>query len=120
MPNQDRPHDFFHVIDDFYQQQGDMEPELPTIQTHPLEDTPPGASKRPKDAFDKESYDYKLRVQQFDLNEPAAIEEYERIVQLCLDGECILRDEKSSTDRDGNFRALVSWIEIKKKKPTKH
>lgn len=119
MANQDRAHDFFQVIDHFYESEAMKEPELPVIRTHPLEDVPE-PSKRPKDAFDKDAYDYTVRVQQFDLNEPDAIEKYERIMQQCLDGEFILRDEKTSTDRNGNFRALVSWIEIKKKKATKH
>lgn len=113
-------HDFFAVIENFYEDEAAKKAPSPYVQTHPLEEVPVGDSARPKDAFDPEVYDYKPKIRQFDLNDPAGIEGYEDVMRQCIEGTCILRDEKSSTDRDGNFRALVSWLEIHKKEPTKH
>lgn len=120
MGTNDRAHDFFQVVDRFYEDEDAKRPTVGYVQTHPLEEVPKGDNHTPIDAWDPTKYDYVPHIQQFDLNDPAGIEGYERVMKDAIEGRVMIRDEKSSTDRDGNFRALVSWMSVTKKEQTKH
>lgn len=67
----------------------------------------------------QEEYDFKVRVQQFDLNDDSERKEYEKILTEVIYGKKLLRQEKWSSDNSGRTTIALSWIDLIPKKKKK-
>lgn len=67
----------------------------------------------------KDQYDFKVRVQQFDLAKEGDREAYEEIQTKFIYGTSIKLNEKWSADKEGGTMIAMSWINLIPKKARK-
>jgi len=59
-----------------------------------------------------DEYDFRVRVDQFDLSDAGAKAQYEQILTDIVYGNKMARQEKWSADKDGSVTIAMSWIDL--------
>ena len=59
-----------------------------------------------------DEYDFRVRVDQFDLNDDKAKAQYEQILTDIIYGKKLSRQEKWSSDKEGSVTIAMSWVDL--------